>query len=124
MPAMMRSRLAAATLVLPITASSLLLGGGCQSPSRTSEGPDYSRQNRWQYAPMSTLFCMNWEDTDALPLDRAKLGLPISAVFPYQGLFMGDPLSAPYAREPVVTVAGVERGETISGVVTMRSPHR
>lgn len=55
---------------------------------RQYKGDDYSRQNRWQYAPMSTLFCMNWEDTDALPLDMAKLELPITAVFPYQGLFV------------------------------------
>ncbi len=55
---------------------------------RQYKGHDYSRQNRWQYAPMSTLFCMNWEDTDALPLDMAKLDLPMTAVFPYQGLFI------------------------------------
>lgn len=55
---------------------------------RQYKGEDYSRQNRWQYAPMSTLFCMNWEDTDALPLDMARLDLPITAVFPYQGLFI------------------------------------
>lgn len=55
---------------------------------RQYKGQDYSRQNRWQYAPMTTLFCMNWEDTDALPLDMAKLELPITAVFPYQGLFI------------------------------------
>ncbi|MBC8875101.1 MAG: hypothetical protein H8E44_37240 [Planctomycetes bacterium] len=55
---------------------------------RQYKGHDYSRQNRWQYAPMTTLFCMNWEDTDALPLDMAKLDLPITAVFPYQGLFI------------------------------------
>jgi hypothetical protein len=55
---------------------------------RQYKGPDYSRQNRWQYAPMSTLFCMNWEDTEALPLDMAELDLPITAVFPYQGLFI------------------------------------
>jgi hypothetical protein len=55
---------------------------------RQYKGHDYSRQNRWQYAPMSTLFCMNWEDTDALPLEMAKLDLPITAVFPYQGLFI------------------------------------
>ncbi len=55
---------------------------------RQYKGEDYSRQNRWQYAPMTTLFCMNWEDTDALPLDMAKLDLPITAVFPYQGLFI------------------------------------
>lgn len=55
---------------------------------RQYKGQDYGRQNRWQYAPMSTLFCMNWEDTDALPLDVAKLDLPIAAVFPYQGLFI------------------------------------
>jgi len=55
---------------------------------RQYKGSDYSRQNRWQYAPMSTLFCMNWEDTDALPLDMARLDLPITTVFPYQGLFI------------------------------------
>ncbi len=55
---------------------------------RQYKGQDYSRQNRWQYAPMSTLFCMNWEDTNALPLDMAKLDLPITAAFPYQGLFI------------------------------------
>jgi hypothetical protein len=37
---------------------------------------------------MTTLFCMNWEDTDALPLDMAKLNVPLTAVFPYQGLFI------------------------------------
>jgi len=55
---------------------------------RQYKGEDYSRQNRWQYAPMSTLFCMNWEDSEALPLDMSKLGLPITKVFPYQGLFI------------------------------------
>ena len=55
---------------------------------RQYKGEDYSRQNRWQYAPMSTLFCMNWEDSAALPLDMGKLGLPITKVFPYQGLFI------------------------------------
>jgi len=55
---------------------------------RQYKGPDYSRQNRWQYAPMTTLLCMNWEDTDALPLEMAKLDLPITAVFPYQGLLI------------------------------------
>jgi hypothetical protein len=55
---------------------------------RQYKGQDYSRQNRWQYAPMTTLFCMNWEDTETLPLDMAKLDLPLTAVFPYQGLFI------------------------------------
>ena len=55
---------------------------------RQYKGADYSLQNRWQYAPMSTLFCMNWEDTEALPLRMAELDLPLTAVFPYQGLFI------------------------------------
>jgi hypothetical protein len=55
---------------------------------RQYKGEDYSKQNRWQYAPMSTLFCMNWEESEDLPLDMAKLGLPITAVFDYQGLFI------------------------------------
>lgn len=55
---------------------------------RRYKGADYSRQNRWQYAPMSTLFCMNWEDSDSLPQEMAKLDLPMTAVFPYQGLFI------------------------------------
>lgn len=55
---------------------------------RQYKGEDYSRQNRWQYAPMTTLFCMNWEDSDALPQDMGQLGLPVTAVFPYQGLFI------------------------------------
>jgi len=55
---------------------------------RQYKGEDYSRQNRWQYAPMTTLFCMNWEDSETLPLDMARLGLPITAVFPPQGLFI------------------------------------
>jgi hypothetical protein len=52
------------------------------------KGDDYSRQNRWQYAEWSTLLCMNYEDSDALPLDMGKLGLPMTHVFPYQGLFI------------------------------------
>lgn len=55
---------------------------------RSYKGADYTRQNRWQYAPMSTLFCMNWEDSEELPLDMGKLGLPITKVFDYQGLFI------------------------------------
>ena len=55
---------------------------------RQYKGDDYSRQNRWQYASLTTLFCMNWEDSEELPLEISKLGLTISAVFPYQGLFI------------------------------------
>lgn len=52
------------------------------------KGPEYKRQNRWQYAQMSTLFGMNWEDSDALPLDLAKLDLPLTTLFAPQGLFI------------------------------------
>lgn len=55
---------------------------------RQYKGSDYSRQNRWQYAPLTTLFCMNWENSEELPLEIGKLGLPITAVYPYQGLFI------------------------------------
>jgi len=55
---------------------------------RQYKGSDYSRQNRWQYAPLSTLFCMNWEDSEELPLEIGELGLSITAVYPYQGLFI------------------------------------
>ncbi|HOW96840.1 MAG TPA: TIGR03790 family protein [Kiritimatiellia bacterium] len=39
---------------------------------------------------------------------------------PYQGLFVGDPLAAPYARPPRVTVAAPAAGQTVSGTVTVR----
>ncbi len=52
------------------------------------KGRDYQRNNRWQYAQMSTLFCMNWEETDDMPLRMEQLGLPLTAVFDYQGLFI------------------------------------
>lgn len=55
---------------------------------RQFKGDDYERNKRWQYAQMSTLFGMNWEDTEELPLDPAKLGLPLTEVFDYQGLFI------------------------------------
>ncbi|WOO39922.1 hypothetical protein [Rubellicoccus peritrichatus] len=55
---------------------------------RQYKGADYSRQNRWQYAPWSTMLGMNWEDTETLPLDMGELDLPLTAVFPYQGLFI------------------------------------
>lgn len=55
---------------------------------RQFKGQDYQRNNRWQYAPMSTLFCMNWEESTDLPLRMEKLDLPLSAVFDYQGLFI------------------------------------
>ena len=52
------------------------------------KGDDYSRQNRWQYAPMSTLFCINWESTESLPLDMSQLDLPQTTLFGPQGLFI------------------------------------
>jgi hypothetical protein len=55
---------------------------------RRYKGKEYERQKRWQYASWSTLLCMNHEDTEKLPLDMAKLGLPITHVFPCQGLFI------------------------------------
>lgn len=55
---------------------------------RQFKGQDYKRNNRWQYAQMSTLFCMNWEDSHDLPLSMEKLDLPMTAVFDYQGLFI------------------------------------
>ncbi len=55
---------------------------------RRYKGKDYQLQNRWQYANWSTLLCMNYEDSEALPLEMGKLGLPITHVFPMQGLFI------------------------------------
>jgi len=55
---------------------------------RRYKGKDYERQKRWQYASWSTLLCMNHEDTEKLPLDMGKLGLPVTHVFPCQGLFI------------------------------------
>ncbi len=52
------------------------------------KGKDYQLQNRWQYAPWSTLLCMNYDDSEQLPLEMGKLGLPITHVFPLQGLFI------------------------------------
>lgn len=52
------------------------------------KGDDYSRQNRWQYAPMSTLFCMNWESSESLPLKLGQLNLPQTTLFGPQGLFI------------------------------------
>ena len=44
----------------------------------------------------------------------------MSVSHPHQGLFVGDPLMAPYARPAQVTINGLEEGQTISGVVTVR----
>lgn len=44
----------------------------------------------------------------------------MSVAHPHQGLFVGDPLMAPYARPPLVTVSGAVSGQTVSGVVTVR----
>ncbi len=55
---------------------------------RQYKGAWYERQERWQYASWSTLLCMNHENSEKLPLDIAELGLPVTHVFPYQGLFI------------------------------------
>ena len=55
---------------------------------RQFKGEGYNQNNRWQYAQMSTLFCMNWEDTENLPLKMEQLDLPVTAAFDYQGLFI------------------------------------
>jgi len=52
------------------------------------KGRDFGRNNRWQYAQMSTLFCMDWEDSPDLPLSMGELDLPLTSVFDYQGLFI------------------------------------
>lgn len=44
----------------------------------------------------------------------------MSVAHPYQGLFIGDPLTAPYARPPSVSVSGLEPDQAVSGVVTVR----
>lgn len=38
---------------------------------------------------------------------------------PYQGVFVGDPLAAPYARRPEVSVSGLVAGATASSTVTI-----
>ena len=55
---------------------------------RQLKGPDYKLNNRWQYAQLSTLFCTNPEDTEALPLSPDKLGLKKTEVFEKLGLFI------------------------------------
>ena len=55
---------------------------------RQYKGADYSQNNMWQYSDMSTLFAMDWEDTAKLPVDATKLGLPLTAWFPWQGLMI------------------------------------
>src|SRR5262249_36956377 len=39
---------------------------------------------------------------------------------PYQLLIVGDPLCRPWARIPIVTVAGVEAGATVRGKIDLR----
>lgn len=55
---------------------------------RQFKGEDYRRNERWQYAQMSTLFCMNWQDSEKLPLRLGALDLPLTTVFEPQGLFI------------------------------------
>jgi len=55
---------------------------------RQFKGADYELHNKWQYAPISTLLCMNYNESRKQPLDLAKLELPITAVFEPQGLFI------------------------------------
>ena len=38
---------------------------------------------------------------------------------PYQGIFLGDPLTQPYAAPPDVTVAGLTSNQIVSGVVSV-----
>lgn len=53
---------------------------------RQYKGADYSKNNNWQYGDMSTLFAVDYQQTPELPLDISKLGLPLTAHFPRQGL--------------------------------------
>lgn len=46
--------------------------------------------------------------------------LYMSVSHPYQGLFVGDPLVAPYARAPTVLVQAPSDGDVVSGVVTLQ----
>ena len=52
------------------------------------KGSDYSRQKRWQYADWTTMLCMNWEESEAMPLQMGTLGLPMDAYYENQGLFI------------------------------------
>ncbi|MCS6771435.1 MAG: TIGR03790 family protein [Kiritimatiellae bacterium] len=45
--------------------------------------------------------------------------LYMSVSHPYQGLFVGDPLTAPYAKPSTVTVLSPTNGTIVSGVVTV-----
>ncbi len=45
--------------------------------------------------------------------------LYMSVAYPYQGLFVGDPLAAPYAVPPSVTISAPSEGATVSGVATI-----
>ncbi|MBU1910135.1 MAG: TIGR03790 family protein [Verrucomicrobia bacterium] len=44
----------------------------------------------------------------------------MSVAHPYQGLFVGEPLAAPYARPPRVSVTAPAAGQTVSGTVTVQ----
>ncbi|MBP7829006.1 MAG: TIGR03790 family protein [Kiritimatiellae bacterium] len=44
----------------------------------------------------------------------------MSVANPYQGLFVGDPLAAPYARPPGVSVGAPASNAVVSGVVTVQ----
>jgi len=44
----------------------------------------------------------------------------MSLAHPYQGLLVGDPLTAPYATPPRVTVSGLAPDSEVSGVVTLQ----
>ncbi len=51
-------------------------------------GPDGKRKRSWQYAEWSTMLALDPEDTEKTPLDISKLGLPLTEIFPFQGLFI------------------------------------
>ena len=55
---------------------------------RQYKGADYSQHNNWQYADLSTLLAADWEDSAKLPLDPAKLNLPLTATFERLGLMI------------------------------------
>jgi hypothetical protein len=55
---------------------------------RQYKGADYAEHNNWQYSDMSTLFAMDWEDTPEMPLDVARLKLPLTAEYDQLGLMI------------------------------------
>ncbi|MBU1693775.1 MAG: TIGR03790 family protein [Verrucomicrobia bacterium] len=44
----------------------------------------------------------------------------MSVANPYQGLFIGEPLAAPYARPPGIVISGPASNQVVSGVVTVQ----